>query len=266
MPSLHLKGLVWLLFLTPVPAAQAESVDEGARLAQRLATRQEVLEGQKDGAEVRVREQALLAYRLTRRREMGFMSSPESRREDAEAADLALTSLGKGFSETRTLIDELAHVRAERVALDRARGQRVDPPADAGESLRRFSRPVRGAMVGVPGIRRDAPTGTELRRDGIELLARLNEPVRAVAAGVIRRVEKLPQGGYAVVTQHSARWVSVLSGLRGVAATPGEPVEPGQVLGLAGRNLDGAAVISLELWRNRQLVDPREVIPGLPRR
>jgi len=25
-------------------------------------------------------------------------------------------------------------------------------------------------MVGVPGIRRDGPTGTELRRDGIELL------------------------------------------------------------------------------------------------
>jgi len=69
-------------------------------------------------------------------------------------------------------------------------------------------------MVGKPGIRRDAPTGTELRREGIELLARLNEPVRAVAAGVIRRVETVPQGGYVVVTQHPARWVSVLSGLR----------------------------------------------------
>jgi murein DD-endopeptidase MepM/ murein hydrolase activator NlpD len=266
MPSCPFKLLVWLLLLVPAPAAQAESFDEGARLARRLATRQEVLEAQKDRAETRVREQALLAYRLTRRRELGFMSSPESRREDAEAADLALTSLGKGFSETRTLIDELAHVRAERAALDRARSRRVDPPADAGESLRRFARPVRGAMVGVPGIRRDGPTGTELRRDGIELLARLNEPVRAVAAGVIRRVENLPQGGYAVVTQHPARWVSVLSGLRGVVVAPGEPVEPGQVLGLAGRNLDGAAVISLELWRNRQSVDPRDVVPRLPRR
>jgi murein DD-endopeptidase MepM/ murein hydrolase activator NlpD len=265
MPSFHFKVLVWLLFLVPAPA-QAEPFDEGARLAQRLATRQEVLEGQKNGAEARMREQALLAYRLTRRRELGFMSRPESRREDEEAADLALTSLGKGFSETRTLIDELAHVRAERVALDRARSQRVDPPADAGESLLRFARPVRGAMVGAPGLRRDGPTGTDLRRDGIELLARLNEPVRAVAAGVIRRVEHLPQGGYAVVTQHPAGWVSILSGLRGVVVAPGEPVELGQVLGLAGRNLDGAAVISLELWRSRQSVDPRDVVPRLPKR
>ncbi|MGB8294095.1 MAG: M23 family metallopeptidase [Polyangia bacterium] len=266
MPRFHFKAFVWLFLLMPVHAAQAELSDEGARLAQRLATRQAVLEGQKDGAAARVRERVLLAYRLTRRRELGFMSSPESRRDDAEAADLALTSLGKGLSETRTLVDELAHVRAERVALDRARSESVDPPSDPAAFLLRFARPVRGAMVGAPGVRRDGPTETELRRDGIELLARLNEPVRAVAAGVIRRVESLPQGGYAVVTQHPAGWVSILSGLRGVVVAVGEPVEPGQVLGLAGRNLDGAAVISLELWRNRQSVDPRDVVPRLPRR
>jgi murein DD-endopeptidase MepM/ murein hydrolase activator NlpD len=265
MPSYHLKVLAWLLLLMPARAASAESFDEGARLAQRLATRQAVLEGQKAGAAARVREQALLAYRLTRRREVGFMSSPESRRDDAEAADWALTSLGKGVTETRALDDEIAHVRAERVALDRARIQRVGAPPDSDESLHRFTRPVRGAMVGVPGIRRDGPTGTELRRDGVELLARLNEPVRAVAAGVIRRVESLPQGGYAVVTRHPAGWVSILSGLRSVVVVPGEPVESGQVLGSAGRNLDGAAVISLELWRNRQSVDPRDVVPRLPR-
>jgi septal ring factor EnvC (AmiA/AmiB activator) len=118
-------------------------------------------------------------------------------------------------------------------------------------------------LVGAPGIHRDAATGTELRRDGIELLARLDEPVRAVAAGVIRRVESLPQGGYAVVTQHPSKWVSVLSGMRDVVVAPGEPVEPGQALGLAGRNLDGAAVISLDLSRNRESVDPRIVFPGL---
>ncbi len=261
----HFRSIVCLLVLMTATVAWAEPVDEDAGLAQRLSNRQKVLEGQKNGAEARVREQVLLAYRLTRRREMGFVSSPESRLDDAEVADLALASLGKGLAETRILADELEHVRAERVALDRACGRRADAPADTGESLRRLARPVRGAMVGVPGIRRDVPSGTESRRDGIELLARLNEPVRAVAAGVIRRVESLPQGGYAVVTQHPARWVSVLSGLRGVAVAPGDPVEPGQTLGLAGRNLDGAAVISLELWRNRKSIDPRRVVPGLPR-
>jgi septal ring factor EnvC (AmiA/AmiB activator) len=83
---------------------------------------------------------------------------------------------------------------------------------------------------------------------------------------VIRRVETLPQGGYAVVTQHPSKWVSVLSGLRDVVVVSGEPVEPGQALGLAGRNLDGAAVVSLELRHNRESVDPREVLPGVPKR
>ena len=253
--------ILWLL--VPATVSWAEPVEEGGKLSQRLVTRREVLEGQKAGAEARVREQAHLAYRLVRRRELGFVTSPESRRDDAEAAALALASLGKGLAETRILVDELEYVRTERVALDRACSQRTDAPVDTGESLRRFARPVRGAMVGKPGIRRDAPTGTELRREGIELLARLNEPVRAVAAGVIRRVETVPQGGYVVVTQHPARWVSVLSGLRGVAVAPGEAVEAGQALGMAGRNLDGAAVISLELWRNRQPVDPRGALPGL---
>ena len=260
------RFLVWLSLLVPASLAWAGPVDEGASLAQRLATREEVLEGQRDRAEAKLREQALLAYRLTRRRELGFVSSPKSRLDDAEATDLALASLGKGLAETRILADELGRVRAEQVALERARSQQADAPADAGEALRRFARPVRGAMVGVPGIRRDSPTGTELRRDGIELLARLDEPVRAVAAGVVRRVEALPQGGWAVVTQHPARWVSVVSGMRDVVVATGEAVEPGQTLGLAGRNLDGAAVISLELWRNRESVDPRGVLPGPQKR
>lgn len=252
-----------LLLLAPTSLAWAESVDEGARLAQRLATREAVLEGQKGRAEAKLREHALLAYRLTRRRELSFMSRPKSRLDDAQTADLAMASLSKGLAETRVLADELEQVRAERGALDRARSQREDAAADTGEVLRRLARPVRGALVGAPGIHRDAATGTELRRDGIELLARLDEPVRAVAAGVIRRVESLPQGGYAVVTQHPSKWVSVLSGMRDVVVAPGEPVEPGQALGLAGRNLDGAAVISLDLRHNRESVDPRIVFPGL---
>jgi murein DD-endopeptidase MepM/ murein hydrolase activator NlpD len=268
MFSFHLKAFVWLFLLMPARAAQAESSDEGSRLAQRLATRQAVLEGQKDGAAARVREQALLAYRLTRRRELGFMSSPQSRRDDAEAADLALTSLGKGLSETRALVDELGHVRAERVVLDRARSESVDPPPDPSR-IPSAALPVLCAGPWwahlASGV--TAPRRTELRRDGIELLARLNEPVRAVAAGVVRRVESLPSGrvrrGDTTPGEMGQRLVWPA---RRVVVALGEPVEPGQVLGLAGRNLDGAAVISLELWRNRQPVDPRDVVPRLPRR
>jgi len=257
---------VWLLLLVPAAVVQAESVDDGAVVAERLATREDVLQGQKDRAEAKLREEALLAYRLARRRELGFVGNPESRLDDAATTDLALASLARGAAEAGVLADELARVRADRVVVDRARGQQSDAATEPGEAARRFARPVRGTVVGVPGIGRDTPTGTELRREGIALLARLDEPVRAPAAGVVRRVERLPQGGFAVVTQHAGRWVSVVSGMRDVMVTPGDLVESGQVLGLAGRNLDGAAVISFELWRNRQPVDPRTVLGGVAQR
>jgi murein DD-endopeptidase MepM/ murein hydrolase activator NlpD len=254
------------LLLVLAQPLRAEPVDDATRVAERLATREDVLQGQKDRAAARMREQALLAYRLTRRRDLGFVSNPQLRLDEAEAADLALAALGKGLAETRVLTEELGHVRTERVAFDQARGRQADPPKDSDEFPCRFARPVRGAIVSAPGLKRDAPTGIELRREGIALLARLNESVGAVAAGVVRQVENLPQGGYAVVTQHPARWVSVVSGMRDVVVAPGDPVEPGQPLGLAGRNLDGAAVVSIELWRNRQSVDPRTVLPGMPSR
>jgi len=264
-----LHALTVLLIGLTSTCAMAETPDDWDLLAQRLANRGEVLERQQREAEAKLREQALLAYRLERRRELAFVSSPESRLGCAQAADLALTSLSRGLAEARILANEAERVRSELVALGRARSQRA-ADSEAGIparelSARHFVRPVRGAVVGEPGIRRDSPTGTELRRDGIELLARLDEPVRAVAAGVIRRVEALPQGGYAVVTEHPGGWVSVLSGLRDVAVTSGEPVAVGQSIGLAGRNLDGAAVLTMELRHNRRTVDPRRVVAGLPR-
>jgi len=48
---------------------------------------------------------------------------------------------------------------------------------------------------------------------------------------------------------------SILTGLRDVAVKPGDAVSAGQALGLAGRNLDGAAVVSVEIWRNRRPQD-----------
>jgi murein DD-endopeptidase MepM/ murein hydrolase activator NlpD len=123
-----------------------------------------------------------------------------------------------------------------------------DPP--------RFARPLKGAVVGQAGLRKDPVTGVEIRQDALQILARLNEPVHSPARGTVRRVEPQPQGGYAVVTAHEGGWVSVLGGLREVTVEVGATVEEGAPLGLAGRNLDGAVVVSLEFWHGRAAVDP----------
>jgi septal ring factor EnvC (AmiA/AmiB activator) len=62
------------------------------------------------------------------------------------------------------------------------------------------------------------------------------------------------------MTAHSGGLTSILTGLRDVAVKPGDAVLAGQTLGLTGRNLDGAAVISVELWRHRQPQDAGKLL------
>jgi len=109
-------------------------------------------------------------------------------------------------------------------------------------------------------MRRDGPTKIEIHHDGVEFLARLDEPVHAVAAGVVKRVEPLAQGGFAVITAHPGGLTSIITGLRDIAVKPGEAVVAGQTLGFTGRNLDGAAVISVEIWHKRRPADTGKLL------
>ena len=250
----------WLLALCLLPTtAGAETSADEAALFDRLTLREQILDTQRSGSESTARQRGLLAYRLCRRRELGFAPSPEGRLEEARAFDLALLALRRGADETRTLTRELDRVRAERTAIEAAFVARATNPTVAGdnslvaEGATRCARPVRGETVALPGLRRDGSTKVELRHDGVDLLARLNEPVKSLAAGIVKRIEALPQGGFAIVTAHTtAGLVSIVSGLRDIVVAPGAKVEAGQPLGLAGRNLDGAAVVSIEIWRDRR--------------
>jgi murein DD-endopeptidase MepM/ murein hydrolase activator NlpD len=224
---------------------------------QRLQAREETLTQLARTSEQLARQQARAAYRLARRRQLGFMAEPQARLEDARALDLALFAVRRSAEETRVYHQELARTHDERQALSAAVA-RVPAPL-AGETPH-FSRPVRGAVVGQAGLRRDPVTGVEVRQDALQLLARMNDPVSAPAPGTVRRVEQQPQGGFAVVTEHAGGWSSVLSGLREVSVSVGDAVAADAPLGLAGRNLDGAVVVSLELWHGRSAVDPGPLV------
>jgi murein DD-endopeptidase MepM/ murein hydrolase activator NlpD len=210
-----------LLAILPATAVAETSADEGA-LFDRLTVREQILDGQRAEAESTARQRGLLAYRLCRRRNLGFAPNPENRLDDARAFDLAVMALRRSADETRTLARELDRVRVERTAIEaafvaRATGKgSIDGSAVAASPPRRPSRPVRGEAVAVPGTRRDGSTRVELRHDGLEVLARLNEPVRAIASGTVRRVEALPQGGFAVVTAHDSGLTSIVTGLRDI--------------------------------------------------
>jgi Membrane-bound metallopeptidase len=268
-----LRLCLWTaILLIPITAVAADTSSEETSLFDRLGVREQVLDTQTTAAENTTRQRALLAYRLARRRELGFAANPETRLDDARTFDLALVALRRGLDESRTLARELDRVRVERSALEaaliaRALGEAASVNNSASGaspesplSTARLLRPVRGTPVAVPGARRDGPTKIEIRHDSVEILARLNEPVRAVAAGVVKHVEPLAQGGFAVVTSHPSGLTSIMTGLRDIAVKPGDAVLAGQTLGLTGRNLDGAAVISVEIWRNRRPLDAGKLL------
>jgi murein DD-endopeptidase MepM/ murein hydrolase activator NlpD len=251
----------------------AETADNETALFERLGARERVLESQTATAAATARDRTLLAYRMARRRELGFMANPEGRLDEAQTFGLALVALRRSLDESQTLARELDRVRSERTTLESALVDRslrslrslrehtqVSNAAAEDPPKQRLPPPVRGTAVAVPGVRHDGPTKVELRHDGVEILARLNEPVRAVAAGAVTHVENLPQGGFAVVVAHDDGRTSIVSGLRDFAVKPGEHVGAGQILGLAGRNLDGAAVISVEIWQRRQPIETAKLL------
>jgi murein DD-endopeptidase MepM/ murein hydrolase activator NlpD len=245
-----IRGAVGLALVLAALPARAEQPAALHRLEEREAT----LVQQAQAREQAARQEARAVYRLARKRQLGFMAEPDARLEDARALDLALFTLRRSVGEARSLREEVARVHGEREVLGAAVAKAVAP---ASAEAPRFERPVRGAVVGQAGLRKDPVTGVEVRQDALQILARMNEPVRAPASGTVRRVEAQPQGGYAVVTEHEGGWVSVLGGLREVSVQSGDKVASEGEVGLAGRNLDGAVVVSLELWRGRAAVDPQ---------
>jgi septal ring factor EnvC (AmiA/AmiB activator) len=254
------SSLLLLLGLLPATAIAQTSADEAA-LFEQLTVREQILDAQRTTSAGVTRQRALLAYRLCRQRELGFAPNPGHRLEDARAFDLALLALRRSWEETRTLARALDRVRSERTTVETAfvaratsRKEASNPALDEalGEDAVPLVWPVRGVVVARPGSRKDSSTKAELRHDGVEILARLNEPVFAIAAGTVSRVEALPQGGFAVVTGHASGLVSIVTGLRDIAVAAGDKVGAGQTLGLAGRNLDGAAVVTVEIWRDRR--------------
>ena len=253
----------WLCALLPMRAAPGTGEDEAA-LFDQLGAREQILEAQAEVARAETRKRARLASRMARYRELGFTVDPEGRLEDASAFDMALVALRRSVDETKALAHELDRVRAERSDLESAlvaRALSSEHGAAAQDGpVGPLVRPLRASPVAVPGVRKDGPTKVELQHDSLDLLARLNDPVRSISAGVVTRVEALPQGGFAVVIAHDGGLVSILSGLRDVLVTPKSSVALGQIVGLAGRNLDGAVVVSVEIWRNRRPQDAAKLL------
>jgi murein DD-endopeptidase MepM/ murein hydrolase activator NlpD len=256
----------WVLGLCLAPAASAMADDEGRTLIEEhLDARSAALLRQKEAAESLLRRQATLAYRTTRKRDLGFLTDPEARAEQARSADATLALLARGLDEAAKIEHELALVAQERHELDARSVRALEAsgavkPVDESTSPPAFQWPVRGPVVAGPGLRKDAMTGVELRQLGVQLLGRTDGQAMAPAAGKVVRVERLPEGGYALMIEHEHNMTSIVSGLRRVYVAEGSSVAAGAEIGRVGRTLDGAPVVRFAVFAGLEPVDPRPLV------
>lgn len=120
-------------------------------------------------------------------------------------------------------------------------------------------RPVRGALVGGFGAYTDPVLRLPMVRNGVELDARLDEPVHAPAGGRVVLVTELPGFEQVVVIDHGGEELSLLGRLWKVTAVEGDPVEGGAVIGhVAPKAVDDGlgTTAYLELRHGDKPVDP----------
>ncbi len=123
----------------------------------------------------------------------------------------------------------------------------------------RLHRPVPGAIVGTFGDYHDEVLDVPMTRAGVELAARRDQPVRAIAGGRVVLVTELPDYGGTVVVDHGGGQYSLTSRLWKIEPTEGTAIEAGATLGkVAPKPIDDGLgpTVYLELRHGEKPVDP----------
>jgi murein hydrolase activator len=119
--------------------------------------------------------------------------------------------------------------------------------------------PVSGALVGRFGDYVDAVLDVPMSRTGVELAAKRDEEVVAIAAGRVVLVTELPDYGGTVVVDHGGGQYSLTSRLWKIEAVEGAKIEAGTRLGhVAPKAIDDGlgTTVYLELRHGEKPVDP----------
>jgi septal ring factor EnvC (AmiA/AmiB activator) len=196
------------------------------------------------------------------------------------------------FKSKQELSQKLAEVRARREPLERERmslarsHEAIAAAQDREEAFRRaFDADVNphtaiyGANVdpaslpastqGIAALKGRMPfpiagrsevrhVGRSSRRGpGLEMLARVGTPVRAVYAGRVAFADSYSDYGSTVIVDHGGNYFSVSANLHDIAVRVGQDVEVGEKLGTVGPSGDGG-VLYFELRQNGEAYEPSE--------
>lgn len=116
--------------------------------------------------------------------------------------------------------------------------------------------PVAGAIVTRFGRSRADKFGGSITRNGIEIVARDGQDVRAVHGGTVTFAAPFVGYGTLVIVDHGESAFTLYGHLQQATVTPGARIARGATLGRAGRNPNGAQVVYFEVRIDGRPVDP----------
>ena len=123
----------------------------------------------------------------------------------------------------------------------------------------RLIRPVKGRVVGKFGPYTDRVLDLPSIRNGVELFARRDEPVRAMADGRVVMVTALPGYEDVVVIDHGGGQYTLTARLWDISVEEGQEIEGGDLLGrVASKAMDDGlgSTVYIELRHGEKPVDP----------
>ena len=131
-------------------------------------------------------------------------------------------------------------------------------PVPAPRSARTFAWPVRGNIISGYGAK---PGG--LHNDGINIAARLGEPVRAAENGIVVYAGNELRGfGNLLLIRHADGWITAYGHNSELLVKKGAKVDRGQIVARAGQTGGvGSPQVHFEVRHGTQAVDPSEYLP-----
>ncbi len=201
----------------------------------------------------------------------GFLSRPMDRADAQGVAraqrvlEAELEQDGRAYGDMPGALAEAVMVRVGRLALLMAELHRLEHPAEA-DGLPRLAWPVAPVSItSLFGYRWHPVTGEHRRHLGVDLAARQGQAIYTADKGVVLRAGWNGDHGNQVEVQHAGRWVTRYSHLSRVLVAPGEILERGDALGLAGETgLATGVHLHFEVWRDGQALDPLDALGGDP--
>lgn len=134
------------------------------------------------------------------------------------------------------------------------------PPAAAASAGKPFIWPLRGRIIGDYGV---GPNGTH--NDGINIAARLGEPVRAADSGVVAYAGNELRGyGNLVLIKHPGGYMTAYAHNAKILVRRGEAVKRGQEIATAGETGGvGTPQLHFEIRRGTRALNPIDLLPAL---